>query len=64
MAVAVANRERLQLSSVPVGLASCLWLLQTLPYSDMASGHQPSFNASVMNIVYLSVIDNGDRPRA
>ena len=62
--MAEANRERSQLSSVPVGLASCLWLLRTLPHLDMASGHQPTFNALVMNIVYLSVVDNGDRPHA
>ena len=43
-----------------MGLASCLWLVQTVPYFVMASGHNLTFSAVVMNIVrYLSV--DGDR---
>ena len=30
-----------------MGLASCLWLLRTLPYLDMASGHELTVNAIV-----------------
>ena len=42
-----------------MGLASCLWLLRTVLYLDMASSHQPNL---VMNIiVYLSVVANGNR---
>ena len=58
------NDKRLQSSSKPVGLASCLWLLWTLPDLDMALGHAPILDALDMNKVYPSVFDNGDRPRA
>ena len=45
-----------------MGLASCLWLVRTVPYFVTASGHNLTFSAVVMNIVrYLSVDDNGDR---
>ena len=40
-----------------MGLASCLWLARTVPYFVMASGHELTFNAIVMNIVNI----NGDR---
>ena len=57
-----AKRERLQLSSKPVGLVSCLWLARTVP---MASGHELTFNAIVINIVNLAspimAIDAGMR---
>ena len=37
-----------------MGLASCLWLARTVPYFVMASGHELTFNAIVMNIVNIS----------
>ena len=48
-------------SRVALGLASCLWLVRTVPYLDMASGHEPLYYTKVVNIVYRSVADNGDR---
>ena len=45
-----------------VGLASCLWLVRTVSYFVMASGHEPPSYTQVMNKVYRSVDDNGDRP--
>ena len=38
-----------------VGLASCLWLLWTVPYLVMASGHDLTFYAVVMNIVIFAL---------
>ena len=53
------------LTTKPVGLAYCLWLLRTFPYLDMASGHELTFNAIVMNIVNraspIMAIDPGTR---
>ena len=37
-----------------MGLASCLWLARTVPYFVMASGHELTFNAIVMNIVNIA----------
>ena len=55
----------IQFSSKPVGLASCLWLARTVPYFVMASGHELTFNAIVMNIVNIAssimAIDPGTR---
>ena len=48
---------------IAVGLASCLLLVRTVPYFVMASGRDPPSYTEVMNIVYRSVDDNGDRPR-
>ena len=50
---------------MPVGLASCLWLVWTVPYFVMASGHDLTFYAVVMNIVISALtvmaIDPGTR---
>ena len=58
------KRPVVSISSRPVGLASCLWLVGTVLYLDMASGHEPTFYALVMNNSLPSVVDNGDRPGA
>ena len=51
--------------TIAVGLASCLWLLRKVPYLVMASGHELTFNAIVMNIVNIAspimAIDPGTR---
>ncbi len=51
-------------SSKPVGLASRVWLVWTVPCLDTASGHEPTLYALVMNTDDPSVADNGDRPCA
>ena len=38
-----------------MGLASCLWLVQTVPYFVMASGHDLTFYTLVVNIVILAL---------
>ena len=51
-------------SSNPVGLASCLWLVRTVPYLDTASGHEPPLYALLVTNSSPSVVNNGDRPGA
>ena len=43
-------------------LAAYLWSEHTAPYFVMASGHEPPFKTEVLNKVYRSVDDNGNRP--
>ena len=63
--MATAKTRALALSSKPVGLASCLWLVRTVPCFVMASGHDLTFYEVVMNIVILALtimaIDSGTR---
>ena len=39
-----------------------MWLVWTVPYFVIASGHEPTSYAEVMNKVNGSMDDNGDRP--
>ena len=53
----MATAKTRALSTKPVGLASCLWLVRTvrLPCFVMASGHDLTFHEVVMNIVILAL---------